>query len=109
MKASTLVIATLAVWRVTHLISAEDGPVDILVRLRRLAGNSTVGRLMDCFYCLSLWVAAPIAFILTTPWLDRVLLWLALSGGAILAERIAAGRQSAPRAIWREELPENTS
>ena len=86
----SLVIAVLAVWRVTHLFWGEDGPWDIFVRLRRLAGDGLFGSLLDCFYCLSLWIAAPLGWLLAHTWLERILLWLALSAGAILLERISA-------------------
>jgi hypothetical protein len=85
----SLVVVSLVVWRVTHLFYAEDGPWDILVRLRRLAGNSIFGDLLDCFYCLSLWIAAPLAFFTGANWKERLLLWPALSGAAILLERIS--------------------
>lgn len=88
----TLVISILAVWRVTHLFWGEDGPWDVIVRLRRLAGNSVAGSLLDCFYCLSLWIAAPLAGLMGHTWLERGLLWLAFSAGAILLERISAER-----------------
>jgi hypothetical protein len=77
-------IALLAVWRVSHLIQAEDGPFSIIAGLRKAAGNSVWGKLMDCFYCLSMWIAFPIAWLCGTGWFHIVLLWLALSGGAIL-------------------------
>jgi hypothetical protein len=50
--------AVLATWRVTHLLASEDGPADCIVRLRALLGQSIVGKLMDCFNCLSLWTGA---------------------------------------------------
>jgi len=84
------VLAALAVWRVTHLLSAEDGPADIFVRLRRALGPSFFGRLMDCFYCLSLWVALPTAFLLSRKPAGIALAWLGLSGAACLLERINA-------------------
>jgi hypothetical protein len=59
MPAGRFVLAALATWRVTHLLVEEDGPADIVVRLRRRAGASLAGNLMDCFYCMSVWVAAP--------------------------------------------------
>jgi hypothetical protein len=77
-------IATLGVWRVTHLIANEDGPFKLIARLRKVAGSGFWGSLMDCFYCLSLWVAIPFAFALAGPWSKRLLLWPALSGAAIL-------------------------
>ncbi|HEY2360452.1 MAG TPA: DUF1360 domain-containing protein [Candidatus Angelobacter sp.] len=87
-----LVISILAVWRVTHLLWGEDGPWDVIVRLRRLAGNTVFGSLLDCFYCLSLWIAAPLAGFMGHTWLERGLLWPAFSAGAILLERISAER-----------------
>lgn len=96
-----LLIAALAVWRLTHLLSNEDGPFDMLARFRRLLGRSVFGRLMDCFYCLSLWVAAPFAYGMVNTWWERLVLWLALSGGGILLER-ATAQPSPPTAVWRE-------
>jgi len=31
-------LSVLCVWRITHLLYAEDGPWDLFVRLRRFAG-----------------------------------------------------------------------
>jgi Protein of unknown function (DUF1360) len=87
MQAYSLALGILAVWRVTHLLNAEDGPGDILLRIRQLAGSGFWGGLLDCFYCLSLWIAMPFAVVLSRHWLERVLLWLAFSAGAILLER----------------------
>lgn len=84
-------LAALAVWRVTHLLCAEDGPFDVCVRLRRALGESFLGRLLDCFYCLSVWIAAPAALLLARDWPERLLWWLALSPAAILIERVHAG------------------
>ena len=82
-----LTLAILAVWRVTHLLHAEDGPGNLLVRLRRLLGQGFFGDLVDCFYCLSLWVAAPLAFALARRPVELLLAWLATSGAACLLER----------------------
>jgi hypothetical protein len=81
-------LAVLATWRVTHLFATEDGPADIIVRFRARLGESLVGRLMDCFNCLSLWVAALSAFFVSRRPLEWLFCWLALSGGACLLERI---------------------
>ncbi len=82
-----LLLGALAVWRITHLLQAEDGPWDVVVRLRAWAGDSPLGRAMDCFYCLSLWIALPCALLLGAGWLEQLLLWPALSAAAILLER----------------------
>jgi hypothetical protein len=85
-----LALGILCVWRVTHFLNAEDGPWDLLVRLRRRMGNGFWGGLLDCFYCLSLWIAAPVALLLAPGWRERLLLWPGLSGAAILLERATA-------------------
>jgi hypothetical protein len=81
-------LGCLGVWRVTHLLNAEDGPWDVSAKLRRAARSGFLGRLLDCFYCLSLWIAAPFAWFLGTGYGERFLLWLALSAVAILLERL---------------------
>ena len=85
-----LLLAVLACWRVTHLLALEDGPWDAVTRLRARLGAGVLGRLMDCFQCLSVWVAAPFAAYVTHRWLDGVVAWLALSGAACLLERATA-------------------
>jgi len=84
------VLAVLATWRVTHLLASEDGPADLIVRLRARLGPSLPGRLMDCFNCLSLWIAAPAALAVSRRPLDWLLAWLAVSGAASLLERVGS-------------------
>jgi hypothetical protein len=100
-----LILGVLGVWRITHLLNAEDGPGRIFVRLRRLAGSGFWGELLDCFYCLSLWVSAPFAYTLGATWSERALLWLALSAAAILLERTTAKVPDLARPAIYEELP----
>jgi len=96
------VLGLLCVWRITHLLQAEDGPWDLVVRLRQMVGDGFWGKLLDCFHCLSLWVAAPFAVWLGSDTTERLLLWPALSGAAMILERIP--REVAP--YWKEEDPD---
>lgn len=82
------VVAVLATWRVAHLVAREDGPFDLIVRMRARAGAGPLGRLMDCPYCLSLWVAPPFAAALGRDPFSWFAGWLAVSGGACLLERL---------------------
>ena len=91
-----LALAGLATWRLTHLLSAEDGPWNIVVRLRGAIGKGSWGKLLDCFQCLSLWLAAPLAYVIGSTWAERLLLWPALSGLACLLELITAQKSVAP-------------
>jgi hypothetical protein len=85
-----LAIAILATWRVTHLLAREDGPGDAIARLRTALGASLWGKLLDCFHCLSLWVAAPAALWVAATPLEACVVWLAISGAACLCERLGA-------------------
>jgi hypothetical protein len=82
------VLAVLATWRVTHLLANEDGPADVIVRVRLWLGDRLIGKLMDCFNCLSLWIAAPAALFVSRRPMDWFVSWLALSGAACLLERL---------------------
>ena len=83
-------ISALAVWRITHLLAAEDGPWALVVRIRRRLGRGFWGSLMDCFQCLSLWISIPFALLCADGIAGGVVVWLALSGAACLAERMGA-------------------
>jgi hypothetical protein len=84
----TFVLAALATWRLSHLLASEDGPAGVVFRLRKYLVNSFFGRLMDCFGCVSLWVAAPFALFVTTRPLEIFVAWLALSGGAMMLQSL---------------------
>jgi hypothetical protein len=101
-----LVLAGLATWRLTHLLCAEDGPWDLVVRLRRAAGNGFWGKLLDCFQCLSLWFAAPLAFLIGETWFERALLWPALSAFASLLELMTATKPAPPAHYVEDKEPE---
>jgi hypothetical protein len=100
-----LVLGCLGVWRITHLLAAEDGPWDLIVRLRRTAGSGFWGKLMDCFECLSLWVAAPFAAVLGSSWLERGLFWLSFSAVTILLEKSTRQRSGPTPTQYFEDEP----
>ena len=97
------VLAVLATWRVTHLLANEDGPADVIFRLRRRLGEGMIGSLMDCFNCLSLWIAAPLALFVSVAPLTWAVSWLALSGGACLLERVGAQSGAVTQSPHTEE------
>lgn len=99
------IIAVLGVWRVTHLLVAEDGPWDAVAWIRKTVRRAISAKLLDCFYCLSLWMSVPFSLALGATWLERGLLWPGLSGGAILIDLVAAKIMQPPPAPYFEELP----
>jgi|SRR6185295_4339940 len=96
-------LGTLSVWRLTHLLVAENGPWRSLVRLREAAAGAFWDGLLDCFYCMSLWIAAPVALVIGTTVIERALLWLALSGASILLERATTAPERTAPATYAED------
>lgn len=99
MEIYRFIVVVLATWRVTHLISAEDGPWKVIRKFRKALEQTIWGDMVACFFCLSLWVAIPFSLALGATFKDCLLLWLALSGGAILLERAT----STPPPLYFEE------
>lgn len=98
-----LVLGSLGAWRLTHLLSAEDGPGNIVAKLRATAGRGFLGDIFDCFNCLSLWVSMPFAVLLGVGWKQTVLLWLALSGASILLQQLTD--ESTPASYTEDQQP----
>lgn len=84
------VLASLATWRITHLLAREDGPGDVLALVRARLGNGITGKLMDCFDCLSAWVAVPMSCLAWKK--NRLLGALGLSGAACILQRAVQER-----------------
>jgi hypothetical protein len=62
MAFALVLMGGLAVWRITHMIWTERGPLDIFSRLRAYLATKQkhAGGMYDmisCFNCLSIWVA----------------------------------------------------
>jgi hypothetical protein len=86
-RLEVVVVAALCVWRLSHLVVAEDGPRRVIARLRTTLARVLPAGLLDCFYCTSLWVAVPCALAFATGWRAQLVLALASSAGAILLDR----------------------
>jgi hypothetical protein len=97
------ITSALAVWRITHLLSKEDGPFDIIYIIRKKAGTGFFGSLLDCFYCISIWVSLPFAILIAPLWPEKILLWLALSGAACLLEQATAKSDYPGKAKYHED------
>ena len=97
------ILSILAVWRITHLFGKEDGPFNIIFILRKKAGAGFFGSLLDCFYCLSVWIALPFGIWLGTTWWEKILMWLAISGGACLLEQATTKSYSDNTTTYHED------
>jgi len=88
----------LAVWRITRLAAAEPGPWNLFETLRQRTGLAPV-----CFDCASLWLALPAALLFRLGWIETLLIWPALSAGAMLIERWSERPGLHDQARWHVE------
>lgn len=97
-------LCALAIWRIAHLLARENGPWDLILRLRASLGSGVLGRLMDCFYSLSFLISLPPAIWMSSSWTQFLVQWLALSAVACLLEMAVQERQRS-----RNVIPVSTS
>jgi len=71
-------LCALAVWRVAHLLTGENGPWDLILRMRDALGLSRLDRMMSCFYYLSILSALPPALWLSSSSSGFFIQWMAL-------------------------------
>jgi hypothetical protein len=80
-----LALLSLATWRVTTFFYQESGPLDVVAKFVELSKDwPIVGAALDCFYCLSLWVAIAPAVLLADSVTAFFVDWLSLSAISIL-------------------------
>jgi hypothetical protein len=95
------VFAVFACYRLSELIAIDDGPGDMFLWLRAKCGAydigedsrpvTSLGRFIECPYCLGVWFAAVLALVLwPIGWMMPVR-WLAIAGGQAFLQS-AAGR-----------------
>lgn len=107
MTAEFLLIALLAVYRLTQMLNAEAGPADIFGRFRTRIGvtydqysnpvaSNWFAEGVLCFYCLSVWVGFGVTLLIVAAALLNhidVAQWLlfpfAISGGAVFMKKWA--------------------
>lgn len=87
MQPMIFLLAALAVYRLSRMLSDEEGPFEVFTWLRTLGKpDSWIGRGLACIICLSVWVALPFAL-----WIDASsdwwLTWLALSGVTVILRK----------------------
>ena len=100
-------LGTLATWRLSRMLAREDGPGDAIVALRAKIDGTVLAGLMDCFYCLTVWVAPPVALAVARRPRDVVLVSVALSGAACLLEQ--ATTRAEPAVTFVPDDPPTTS
>ena len=88
MNPAEFCVASLATWRLAHLLHAEDGPWRCVARLRQALNERRLG-VLECFLCASVWTALPVALLVSIRRRQFLIAWPALSAAAVLIERAA--------------------
>ena len=87
MSIFTFVLAGLAVYRLSRMLTDEEGPFSVFMKLRALAPKETwLSRGVECIICVSVWVAIP--FALAIDWSATApLTWLSLSAVTVIIRK----------------------
>lgn len=75
-----LLVIVLAAWRLAYLAVREDAPFRLMARFR---ARTTLGGMLTCIYCSSVWTAA-LTLLLWHWGMHIVVLIFAISGGALM-------------------------
>lgn len=76
------IIAAFGVYRMARMIVEEEGPFAVFVWLRGVVDpdqRTWIGRGINCFYCVSFWIALIATLAIGAAWWW----WLGLAGAAI--------------------------
>lgn len=82
-----ILLAILAVWKVSVMLTDYSGPLDVFEKLRDFVKPEWKVLNFDCVFCISTVVAFPFAFYFTHSW-DFPLYWFGISGGAWIVNLI---------------------
>ena len=82
-----LLILALFAWYVSYVLVKTDGPFKLFARLRAV---TTFGGLLECQYCLILWIALLGYVLISSPFVPIVSIG-AGAGAGMLAHRYTGG------------------
>ena len=80
MSVVDFLIVAVAAWRLAYLVTKESAPFNLMGRFR---ARTTLGGLLSCIYCASVWAAALCYVLWLTPLAPLVVI-AALSGAALM-------------------------
>lgn len=86
-----LILGGLVTFRLSLLVSKEDGPAYVFRKLRKMPSNVSVQDGLSCEWCVSIWMGALVAtyywWIGLTIGLQWPLYWLAMSALGIICNQ----------------------
>lgn len=82
-----LLVLALATWRLAYLLVKEAAPFGIMTRIR---AYTTLGGMLDCLYCSSVWCAIACYGIYLTDF-RAIIYIIAISGASMMLYRYTGG------------------
>jgi hypothetical protein len=87
-NAVAFVVSTMCAWRVTHLLTQEDGPHGSFARARRLLSTIGAAPIISCFHCTAVWISLGVVLIVYRVGLEVLPLTFAVAGAVSTLQRI---------------------
>ena len=90
MNAVALALAALATFRLSVAITEEEGPFGLFRKVRGWVDpdqKTWLGRGLNCVFCVSFWIALPIAALVTLDLYTLPLVWWGLAGAVMIIRR----------------------
>lgn len=95
MSLEVVIIVGLTVWRISSLLVREDGPYDVLAKVRHTAGvrydeysraigQNVIAKALTCVWCISIWVAGGAALFISDNVVNFLVNTLSMSAIAII-------------------------
>ena len=84
-----ILLATTAVYRISRMIVAEEGPAHIFELLRHATRDDShwLHAGIRCPLCISFWLSLPTAVMMANSWQEFILLWFGVAGLVTLIYR----------------------
>lgn len=100
-----IILAILAVYRLSELVALDTGPYDIFDKFRRMLGRKassgsstwkTLADLVNCPFCCGIWFSIFFTVLILFPTLpgDIFILFLAIAGGQTFLESLSGNTET---------------
>lgn len=91
-EALRFLVLTLACYRLARLVAVDYGPANVFENIRIRLGaydydangeiETNLGRFISCPHCVGVWIALPLAFLMSGFEWYTLVYWLAIAGGS---------------------------
>lgn len=83
-----LVVSVLVTWRLSCLVCYDEGPFQVMVRVRAFFYSLGWNSLIECFHCVALWISLLVGLLVMDPCVEVFFVVLAIAGGSSMVERL---------------------